>query len=244
MGNVCDNCPSIANGPNEDSQADVDGDNYGDACDNCPADWNQSQSDGDGDQDGDACDNCPSVANPNQDNFDSDDYGDVCDNCVRAANNSQVDTDGDTSPPFPVCNTDTSSPTCGGDACDPDDDNDVVPDSTDTADLNPLECEDTENSGAGDGCDDCAIGSDGFGPNPDNLPAADGPDNDSDTLCDSGDPDDDNDGVLDGPDIAQLNPDPTAPSARTTSARWRTIRRPTTAPTPTPTGSVTPATTA
>jgi hypothetical protein len=53
-----------------------------------------------------------------------------------------------------------------------------------------------------DGCDDCAIGTDGLGPQPDNLPGNDGPDADGDGTCDAADPDDDGDGVADGDDCA------------------------------------------
>ncbi len=34
--NGCDNCDNVPNGPNEDNQADADGDGRGDACDVCP----------------------------------------------------------------------------------------------------------------------------------------------------------------------------------------------------------------
>jgi hypothetical protein len=85
--------------------------------------------------------------------------------------------------------------------CDGDDDNDGVADGSDAAPLNPDSCQDADN----DTCDDCAVGSDGFGPRPDNDPANDGPDADGDGICDAGETctnftacaDDDDNGVRD-----------------------------------------------
>ena len=88
------------------------------------------------------------------------------------------------------------------DSDDPDDDNDGVLDGDDTDPLNPSICQDID----ADGCDDCSIGIDGFGPLPDYRPDDDGTDTDGDWLCDDSDPDDDNDGVLDGDDTDPLNP--------------------------------------
>ncbi|MHC4696501.1 MAG: right-handed parallel beta-helix repeat-containing protein, partial [Planctomycetota bacterium] len=69
------------------------------------------------------------------------------------------------------------------DVCDGDDDNDGVLDGDDTEPRDPDICEDVD----GDQCDDCAVGTDGFGPLPDNDPANDGPDADTDGVCDVGD---------------------------------------------------------
>lgn len=70
------------------------------------------------------------------------------------------------------------------DICDPDDDNDGVADGSDSSPLNFLLCGDTD----GDGCDDCAVTVDGFGPLSDSDPANDGPDYDCDGICDTNDP--------------------------------------------------------
>ncbi|HOP07786.1 MAG TPA: thrombospondin type 3 repeat-containing protein [candidate division Zixibacteria bacterium] len=142
--------------------------------------------DTDGDGVPDLTDNCLNIPNPAQADTDLDGVGDLCDNCPSTANPSQVDTDGDGL----------------GDLCDPDDDNDGVPDASDINPLDPYLCQDAD----GDGCDDCGIGVDGFGPMADNTPLNDGPDTDGDGLCDMGDPDDDNDGVPDASDTDPYNP--------------------------------------
>jgi hypothetical protein len=96
-----------------------------------------------------------------------DDDLDGCDDCSSGVDNpagdgADLDSDG-------LC-----------DFGDPDDDNDGVLDVDDLDPSDPTICEDVD----ADGCDDCSIGLDGFGPLSDNDPLNDGTDTDNDGLCD------------------------------------------------------------
>ncbi len=106
-GTAFDNCPSVANPDQADSDSDGsgdvcddddDGDGFGDTSDNCPLVSNSDQTDSDGDGDGDACDS----------DDDNDGVADVSDNCRITANTDQADLDDDGV----------------GDLCDPDIDGD------------------------------------------------------------------------------------------------------------------------
>jgi len=92
--NASDNCPSVSNADQLDSDADLlgdacdldlDGDSIVNAQDNCPARPNRSQYDEDGDGIGDGCD--PDA--------DGDAVPDTSDNCLGIPNTSQKDSDGD-----------------------------------------------------------------------------------------------------------------------------------------------------
>jgi hypothetical protein len=103
--------------------------------------------------------------------------------CLEDCNNGIDDDDnGETDCEQAICGTDTD----GDGLCDfgdPDDDNDGVPDIDDLEPLDPDVCGDSDS----DSCDDCAVGTDGFGPNDDFDPLNDGPDADLDGICDLSD---------------------------------------------------------
>ncbi len=196
-GDSCDDCSVGVDGfgPLPDFDVDDDGtDTDGDgACDL-----------GDPDDDNDGVDD-GADASPLNPDICGDTDSDTCDDCAvgtddfGAQSDSLPDNDGTDTDSDGLCN-----------AGDPDDDNDGVNDGPDTSDLDPDVCADAD----GDGCDDCSVGTDGFGPLADNLVGNDGLDTDSDGACDNGDfsvtavgdDDDDNDGVLDGADLSRLNP--------------------------------------
>lgn len=99
-------------------------------------------------------------------------------NYVPDVFNDGTDTDGDG-----IC-----------DLTDSDDDNDGISDGQDLDPLNPFICQDVD----GDGCDDCSIGTDGFGPLNDFNYLNDGIDADGDGFCSNFDCDDTNPNIYPG----------------------------------------------
>lgn len=109
--NSLDNCPSVANA----DQADSDNNGIGDACqdtdqdgildinDNCPTVANPDQLDSDNDGVGDVCqdtdgdgifdavDNCVDTPNPNQEDVNNNGIGDICDTSYAAQDNISVE---------------------------------------------------------------------------------------------------------------------------------------------------------
>ncbi|QUC64050.1 HYR domain-containing protein [Nitrosopumilus sp. K4] len=215
-----DNCPAIANA----DQANIDGDQHGDACD--PDSDNDTIPDVDdpypldatacGDADLDACDDC--VSGTFDTSNDGPDYDSdlICDIGDPDDDNDGVPDPSDLDPLNQFICTDSDADSC--DDCsvlgyananddgtdtdtdglcnvgDPDDDNDGVPDPSDLDPLNQFICTDSD----ADSCDDCSVL--GYANAND-----DGTDTDTDGLCNVGDPDDDNDGVPDPSDLDPLN---------------------------------------
>ncbi len=134
-GDTCDTClldlnpagavfdPNLGCVPDpETGQCDFDADVVGDHCDNCTEDYNPGQEDSDGDGYGDPCDPCQ-AGDPDLDGYCDDPYdpNDINlrfnDNCPGLYNPAQTNTENDLL----------------GDECDPDDDNDGVPDDGDNS---------------------------------------------------------------------------------------------------------------
>ena len=142
-----DNCPAILCAlPSQcanPSQADFDGDGYGDECDPCwwiKDTFTQYQPGPDFDGDGvwDSCDNCPAIVNHLQLDGDGDGVGDNCDNCLTYAN------------PATACNSVADclgSPCAAAHLC--------LGATTTHSGRCVLQLDDFDCDGVGDGCDLC-----------------------------------------------------------------------------------------
>ena len=137
-----DNCPTVSN----PLQTNTDGDDSGDDCD----------SDDDNDSVTDASDNCPVITNADQTDNDEDDAGDICD--PDDDNDGYSDTDEAANGTSPIVSGETPPDNDGdltSDLIDPDDDNDGVPDAADAFPLDHAETADTDGDGVGNNADNC-----------------------------------------------------------------------------------------
>ena len=186
---------------------DQDNDGISDANDNCPSIANTDQLDTDNDGDGDACDTdddndgTPDTedAFPLDPNEDTDTDGD------GTGDNADTDDDNDGQSDAASMATDTdgdATPDC----MDTDDDNDGTPDSEDAFPLDENEDTDTDGDGIGNNADD-DDDNDGTPDSEDAFPLDENEDTDTDGdgIGDNADTDDDNDGTPDSEDAFPLD---------------------------------------
>jgi hypothetical protein len=142
-------------------EIDQDADGIGDSVDNCVSVANPNQTNTDGDAQGDACDpdNDNDGVTDENDAFPLDASEWVDTDADGTGNNADGDDDNDgvndASDAFPLDpseTTDTDGDGTGNNA-DRDDDNDGVPDAMDAFPLNPLESRDSDGDGTGDNAD-------------------------------------------------------------------------------------------
>jgi hypothetical protein len=184
-----------------DIDTDDDNDGYADDVDEMPLDFfehldtdgdgigNNADTDDDGDGLGDDYDAFPLDASEQVDT-DSDGIGDNADNCPNTSNPDQLNSDDDNL----------------GNACDDDDDNDGVADTTDAFPLDPSETIDTDSDGIGNN-EDTDDDGDGVSDAVDAFPldSSETTDTDSDGIGNNADTDDDGDNVPDISDAFPLN---------------------------------------
>ncbi|WP_419212558.1 gliding motility-associated C-terminal domain-containing protein [Maribacter sp. X9] len=217
---LTDSSANVGTPVQDSATKDIDQDNDGisDANDNCPSIANADQLDTDNDGDGDECDTDDDndgtpdseddfPLNPNEDtDTDGDGTGD----------NTDMDDDNDGIPDseddFPL-GEDAAIDTDGDgirDVDDDDDDNDGIPDSEDAFPLNENEDTDTDGDGTGDNFD-TDDDNDGTPDSEDDFPldSNEDTDTDGDGIGNNADDDDDNDGIEDSEDTNPLEADDT-----------------------------------
>jgi len=186
---------------NNDIDTDDDNDGYPDDVDEMPLDFfehldtdgdgigNNADTDDDGDGLGDDYDAFPLDASEQVDT-DADGVGDNADNCPNVSNADQLNSDDDSL----------------GNACDTDDDNDGVADTSDAFPLDPEETLDTDSDGIGNNTDTDDDG-DGVSDILDVFPldSSETVDTDFDGIGNNADTDDDGDNVPDSSDAFPLN---------------------------------------
>jgi len=159
VGDVCDNCPNVAN----NDQSDVDSDGVGDICDNAPNNWNPGQEDSDLDGVWNVLDNCPGTPNgPDLGTCTAGNVGQTCTSdgdCGTGGFCSidQEDTYGDSSI-GDACEGDSTKPGTGGGPPKDSDKDGVGDDGDNCLDVKNADQLDTDTDNVGDACDTDADG--------------------------------------------------------------------------------------